>query len=159
MKASPSNAAPARNGSSYFKSAIVGALVTFFPLSPLVADIPDGSREGFRGIYKVISSSDPMFPATVDREYFLDFGKGIQAGKLSGSVAISMRQNPNVKVRIMAWQYFPKQGSMVIGNPYSEGSTKAVARGIWRMTGAEKGVLFERGNYQVVLRRAEPGEY
>ena len=100
-----------------------------------------------------------MFPVTRTREYFLDFGKGIQAGKLSGSVAISMRRNPNVKVRIMAWQYFPKQGSMVIGNPYSEDSRNAVARAVWKMTGGDNGVIFERGSYQVVLHRADPGDY
>jgi hypothetical protein len=159
MKANPPCVTSARNRSNRFASSIIAAMVALSPSSVLPADIPDSSKGNFQGIYKVVSSSDPMFPATVDREYFLDFGKGIQAGKLSGSVAISMRQNPNVKVRILAWQYFPKQASMVIGNPYSEGSTKAVAKGVWRMTGAEKGVLFERGNYQVVLRRAKTGEY
>lgn len=123
------------------------------------ADVTESSAGQFRGIYKVVASNDPIFPATATREYFLDFGKGVEAGKLSGSVAVSMRENPNVKVRILAWQYFPKQGSLVIGNPYSEGSRNAVAKGIWEMTGAENGVIFKRANYQVVLRRADPNDY
>ena len=67
----------------------------------VTADVPDQSSGRFGGIYKVTSSNDPLFPATKTREYFLDFGRGIQANKLSGSVAVSMRRNPNVKVRIM----------------------------------------------------------
>lgn len=139
-------------------AAIVG--VSILSTSDIaVADVADSPAGQFRGIYKVISSNDPIFPATATREYFLDFGKGVEAGKLSGSVAVSMRENPNVKVRIMAWQYFPKQGSIVIGNPFAEGSRQAVAKGIWEMKGAENGVVFKRANYQVVLRRADPNDY
>lgn len=138
--------------------AIMGCLVIAVTMT-VQAEVVERSPGQIAGIYKVVSSSDPIFPATPTREYFLDFGKGIQAGKLSGSVAISMRQNPNVKVRVMAWQYFPRQGSMVIGNPYSEGSSKAVAKGVWKMTGTDNGVIFERGNHQVVLRRADPNDY
>ncbi|MEO6477857.1 hypothetical protein [Luteolibacter sp.] len=123
------------------------------------ADVEESTAGQFRGIYKVIASNDPIFPATATREYFLDFGKGVQMGKLSGSVAVSMRENPSVKVRIMAWQYFPQQGSLVIGNPYSEGSRNAVAKGVWKMKGAQNGVIFERANYQVVLHRADPNDY
>jgi len=139
-------------------SACVG-IAALSSLSLALAEVPSGSAGQFAGIYKVAASTDPMFPVTRTQEYFLDFGKGIQAGKLSGSVAISMRRNPNVKVRIMAWQYFPKQGSMVIGNPYSEDSRNAVARAVWKMTGGDNGVIFERGSYQVVLHRADPGDY
>jgi hypothetical protein len=123
------------------------------------ADFPDRPGGRFGGIYKVTSSTDPMFPATGTREYFLDFGRGIQADKLSGSVAVSVRRNPNVQVRIMAWQYFPDQGKIVIGNPYAEGSRKAVAMGAWQMKGIANGVLFERGSYRVVLQRADPDDY
>ncbi|MES2660041.1 MAG: hypothetical protein V4689_15575 [Verrucomicrobiota bacterium] len=138
-------------------SAMVGAAI--LSASGIAgADVVESTAGQFRGIYKVVASNDPIFPATATREYFLDFGKGMQAGKLSGSVSISMRQNPNVKVRIMAWQYFPKQGSLVIGNPYSEGSRNAVAKGIWILKGTSNGVVFERENYQVVLR-ANPDDY
>ena len=105
------------------------------------------------------ASSDPMFPMSETREYFLDFGKGIQAGKLSGSVAVSMRQNPQVQVRIMAWQYFPQEGKLVIGNPYSEGSRNAVARAMWTMRGGDNGVALNRLGYQLVLHRAASGDY
>ena len=155
-----SSSPPVKRFSRNFRifSAYVGiAVISSFPLT--LADVPSGSASQFGGIYKVASSTDPMFPVTGTREYFLDFGKGIQAGKLSGSVSISMRQNPKVQVRIMAWQYFPQQGRMVIGNPYAENSRNAVARAVWKMTGSANGVLFERGSYQVVLHRADPGDY
>jgi hypothetical protein len=125
----------------------------------IAADIPNASSGRFGGIYKVTSSTDPLIPATKTSEYFLDFGRGIQPGKVSGSVAVSVRRNPQVKVRIMAWQYFPDQGKILIGNPYAEGSRRAVAKGVWRIKGIPDGVIFERGNYQVVLRRADPGDY
>lgn len=140
---------------------VFGALMFSFTLSLSVpaADIPDSSSGAFRGMYKVVSSNDPLFPVTATTEYFMDFGKGIQGNSMSGNVAVSMRQNPNVKVRIMAWQYFPKQGLIAIGNPYAEGSRNAVARGAWTLTGANEGVVFKRGSYQMVLHRADPGDY
>ena len=137
--------------------ALAGALLVS---TAIASDIPDErSSIRFNGIYKVSSSNDPMFPAAPNREYFLDFGKGIHDGKLSGTVAVSMRQNPNVKVRLLAWQYFPEKGVLVIGHPYSEGSQKAVVRAAWRMTGLDNRVVFERGNYTVSLRRPAPGDY
>lgn len=123
------------------------------------ADIPDQRSGRFGGVYKVVSSSDPIFPATAKREYFLDFGRGVQAGSRSGNVAVSVRENPNVKVRIMAWQYFPDQGKILIGNPFAEGSNRAVAKGMWQMKPVFNGVVFERGSYRVVLHTADPGDY
>jgi hypothetical protein len=124
-----------------------------------LADIPDASSSRFGGIYKVTSSTDPMFPATPTREYFLDFGSGVQAGKPGGNVAVSVRENPRVSVRVMAWQYFPQDGMIVLGNRFAEGSRNAVVRGSWRMRGITNGVIFERGSYQVVLHRADPNDY
>lgn len=138
-------------------AALVGA-VMISASTAVGADIPTQAFS-FGGIYKVIASTDPMFPATRTSEYFLDFGRGIQVDKLSGSVAVSVRRNPHVQVRIMAWQYFPDQGRMVLGNPYAEGSRNAVARGAWRMRSLSNGVIFERGSYQVVLHRADPNDY
>lgn len=123
------------------------------------ADIPDSPSAEFCGMYKISASTDPIFPIQAGKEWFLDFGKGISTGKFSGNVAVSLRQNPNVKVRIMAWQYFPKQGNIMIGNPYSEGSKKAVAKGNWQMSSTSRGILFQRGSYQVVLRPADPRDY
>jgi hypothetical protein len=145
---------------SRFMSLVAIAGVSIFTSSGAMAsDVPTASASSFAGIYKVAASSDPMFPMSETCEYFLDFGKGIQAGKLSGSVAVSMRQNPKVHVRIMAWQYFPEQGTLVIGNPYSEGSRNAVARAMWTMRGASNGVALNRLGYQLVLQRAVPGDY
>lgn len=139
-------------------AAVVG--VTAFACSGAVAsDIPSASSSSFAGMYKVASSNDPMFPMSEKCEYFLDFGKGIQPGRLSGSVAVSMRQNPKVQVRIMNWQYFPEQGTLVIGNPYSESSRNAVVRAMWTMRGGSNGVALDRLGYQLVLNRAAPGDY
>lgn len=128
--------------------------------SPLaLADVQDASSGQFGGLYKVTSSTDPMFPATQTDEYFLDFGRGITADKTSGSVSISLRRNPNVQVRVMAWQYFPEQGKILIGNTYAKGSRNAVARGVWSMRGVSNGVIFERGSYQIILQPADPNDY
>jgi hypothetical protein len=123
------------------------------------ADIPDRPSGRFGGVYKIASSSDPIFPATAGREYFLDFGNGVQAGRRSGNVAVSVRENPNVKVRIMAWQYFPDEGKILIGNPFAEGSKRAIAKGMWQLKPVFNGVVFERGSYRVVLHTVDPADY
>jgi hypothetical protein len=140
---------------------MIGALVSAIIFSAVVtvrADVFDTATGRFGGFYKVVSSTDPIVPATETHEYFFDFGRGLQSGKLSGSVAISVRENPNVKVRMLVWQYFPETGKMVIGNPYAEGSRKAVAMGAWQMKGLPNGVLFERGSYQIVLHPADESD-
>jgi len=136
-------------------TAVLGAV----SLMAAAADIPDSGSREFAGMYKIGSSTDPIFPMQAKQEWFLDFGKGISPGKMSGNVAVSLRQNPNVKVRILAWQYFPKQGVIAMGNPYFEGSRNAVAKGNWQMRPVNGGFVWERGNYQVVLRPADPGDY
>lgn len=141
---------------------VESALLLFIPTAG-IADIPDppslGGIPRLEGIYKVVSSTDPMLPATRTHEIFLDFGLGIQADRFSGSVAISLRQNPHVKVRIMAWQYFPEHGTLVVGNPCFEGAREAVARGVWRIKGASSGLILERDNCHVVLHRVDPQQY
>lgn len=139
------------------------AVVLFWALS-LMGWMTSNAREAappeasgrLAGFYKVVASNDPQFPVTPQREYFLDFGKGIQADRLSGSVAVSLRENPRVRVRIMAWQYFPKDGTVAIGNPFAEGSRKAVAAGVWKLRTSTKGAVLQRDRYQVVLHRADP---
>lgn len=123
------------------------------------ADIPDQRSGTLSGMYKVTSSSDPIFPLQGDQEWFLDFGNGVASGKLSGSVAVSLRQNPSVKVRIMAWQFFPAQAALVMGNPYAEGSKNAVVKGSWKMAATSGGFIWRRGNAQVVLQHADPKDY
>ncbi len=140
-------------------TAVVGAFLLVLTAASVRADIPDQPSGEFKGMYKVASSNDPIFPMDANQEWFLDFGKGVTMEKLGGSVAISLRQNPNVRVRILSWQYFPKQGNLVMGNPYSEGSRSAVAKGSWQMTGTSGGVLFSRENYRVVLKRADRNDY
>lgn len=120
-----------------------------------MAEAADRLRRPLKGIYQVVSSSDPLFSLRDEQEYFLDFGEGMTSGKLSGSVAVSLRRNPHVKVRIMAWQYFPKEGSLVMGNLYHEGSNQALAAAIWQLSSTSKEVDLKRDGYQVTLRRAE----
>ena len=139
-------------------AALAGAvMISAAPSARAAGSDPASGR--IAGIYKVASSTDPMFPATRTQEYFLDFGPGLPADKLSGSVAVSLRRNPKVQVRIMAWQYFPEQGAIALGNPFAAESRNAVVRGAWRIRGIANGVVFQRGNYQVVLRRADPQDY
>ncbi len=139
-------------------AALVGAAVLAVSTG-VSADEPRPQSLRFSGLYKVTSSTDPLFPATKEREYFLDFGRGIQGEKLSGSVAVSIRRNPHVKVRILAWQYFPAAREILLGNPFAEGSRNAVAIGSWRMRGLPNGAIFERGQFQLVLQRADPNDY
>jgi len=145
---------------SLFVSA--GMIAFFTPavlmISPEAAasDIPDQPAQRLAGMYKIVSSNDPIFPMNAKQEWFLDFGSG---NKLSGSVAVSLRQNPNVRVRIMAWQYFPEQNTFFLGNPYEEGSQKAVAKGTWTMGAGARGVTLARGSYQVVMSRAAASDY
>jgi hypothetical protein len=141
------------------KLATLATAFIFALSAPARAGTPAPSSGKLAGIYKVSSSTDPLFPASRTREYFLDFGKGIQSAKLSGSVAVSERRNPSVKIRIMAWQYFPDQGTIVLGNPFAEGSRNAVAKAAWRMKNVSEAVVFQRGDYQVVLRPADPKDY
>ena len=138
--------------------ALAGAVMFSAP-AVVRAETAAPSSGRISGIYKVTSSTDPMFPATQTHEYFLDFGQGRQADKLSGSVAVSLRHNPNVQVRIMAWQYFPDTSMIALGNPFAEGSRNAVVRAAWRMRNVSNGVLLQRGSYQMVLHRPEPGDY
>ncbi len=131
-----------------------------FTVTSAPADVPQSSSSSFSGMYKVAASNDPIFPMDAQQEWFLDFGTGITSGKMSGSVAVSLRQNPNVKVRIMAWQYFPNEGVMVLGNPYEAGSRGAVAKGSWQMTATSSGgVAWDRGHFRLVLHRASPRDY
>lgn len=128
-------------------------------------DIPDRDRRGISrpslaGIYKVASSSDPFFPSGSNAEWFLDFGTGLSGNKTSGKVAVSLRQNPNVKVRVMVWQVFPQTGQLYLGNQFSEGSKGAVAVADWQISNRNAdSVVLERGGYQIVLRRADPADY
>jgi hypothetical protein len=119
------------------------------------ADFQPSRGEEFCGMYRIVSSNDPVFPMVAQQEWFLDFGGGIRPGRFSGSVAVSLRRNPNVKVRLMAWQYFPENGHIVLGNPFVEGDGKALARGAWELRIEGEGVIFKRGSYRVTLQRTE----
>ena len=139
------------------KMAVLAGVVALIQSSH--ADIPDRPSDQPAGMYKVVSSNDPIFPLAPQQEWFLDFGDDPTSGKMSGNVAVSLRQNPSVRVRIMAWQYFPQQGNLLIGNLFHEGSKQAVERGNWQLRTATSGIIFERAGYQMVLHRADPADY
>jgi len=142
-------------------AALMGVLF-ITPLAPIAraADIPDRpmpSATAISGYYKVSSSSDPIFN-TSGSEWFLDFGKGAAVGKTSGSVAVSMRQNPNVRTRILVWQFFPASGNLVLGYQTAEGSKQAVMLATWKVTPTATGMILRRGEYQMVIHRAAEGD-
>lgn len=128
----------------------------------LAIDVPDASPSmrstGLGGYYKIASSNDPLFPGGEGREWFFDFGDGVRNGRFSGTVAVSVRQNPNVRVRLLVWQVFPETGTLVIGNQTEEGSKRAVALARWTIGRTATGVSLQRGNYQVSLQRAAEGD-
>jgi hypothetical protein len=148
--------APMANGR---RVTLLSACFFILSLSFSPADIPDRTSGELKGMYQVTASTDPIFPLSENQEWFLDFGQGIRPRITSGSVAVSLRQNPNVRVRIMAWQYFPAQESIALGNPYAAGSRQAVAKGVWKMSAISGGFLFKRGNHQVILSPADPRDY
>jgi len=158
----PSLTAKARRFNAGF-IVMLGIMMTLV-LQSVRADIPDRARPSLSGppqlagMYKVAASTDPFFPARQNVEWFLDFGKGT-AEQNSGKVAVSLRQNPNVKVRIMVWQVFPQNSSLLLGNQTGEGSKQAVALADWKIRSHAKGVILERGSYQVVLHHADPADY
>lgn len=133
---------------------VVAAVAVSASIQFTSADTPDKKLVRLAGIYQVVSSSDPLFPIQNQQEWFLDFGKGITARESSGSVAVSLRQNPHVRVRIMAWQYFSDQESLAIGNPYAEGANKAVAAATWQVCGSSTTLDLRRDGFRVILRRA-----
>ncbi len=92
-------------------------------------------------------------------EWFIDFNRGTSEGKTSGKLAVSLRQNPKVQVRILVWQIFPEQGSLLIGNQFAEGARGAVALANWTVTSHGSGLALERNGLRIVLRRAHPNDY
>lgn len=92
------------------------------------------------------------------KEWFIDFGKVEVARMPHGSMSVSLRQNPNLQIRVFAWQYFPKTGTLVIGNPTEPGANQAVVRASWRVLTNQAGIRLERGQHEVALRRADPSD-
>ncbi len=148
-----------RNLRSLF-TPIFALLIVFLGSSALRADIPDrDSRISLAGMYKVSASNDPFFPIVSNHEWFMDFGTGITDRKNAGKVAVSLRQNPNVKVRIMVWQVFPGTGQLYLGNQYSEGSRNAVAVADWKISNSGNSVILERHGFRIILNQADPADY
>jgi len=126
---------------------------------PAMADIPDRPKTVLQGMYKVETCNDPLFPMGKGREWFLDFGKGMSNGQTSGKVAVSLRQNPNVRVNIMVWQYFRRENVLIIGNQSAEGSGKAVARGVWTLGSDLDAVFLIAQTCNITMKTAVPNDY
>lgn len=143
-----------------FVGAVALAVASSTP-TLLAVDLPDAPSmrsTGLGGYYKIAASNDPLFPGGDGREWFFDFGDGVRNGRSSGTVAVSVRQNPNVRVRLLVWQVFPENGTLVIGNQTEEGSKRAVALARWTIGRTATGVSLQRGGYQVSLQRASAGD-
>ena len=123
------------------------------------ADVPDRNVTSLNGIYKVAASNDPFFPMGQGREWFMDFGTGMTTSTSSGTVTISLRQNPSVSVRPMVWQFFPSNSTIALGNQFERGASQAVAKGIWRVSQTQDGLTLDRGDVRFILFRPEPGDY
>jgi hypothetical protein len=161
MTAKPHQTGVGRRFSLMGRATALVATAAFSMAPVLHADIPDkpfAQRSGLSGYYKVAANTDPFFGSKPDREWFLDFGEGVLAGKTSGSVAVSMRENPNVKVKLLVWQLDPTTRTLIVGAPTEDGSRKAVALAQWQVVPTLNGVTLLRGDYEVSLRRANSGE-
>jgi hypothetical protein len=135
------------------------AMLFAIALPPASADVPDRGEVSLSGMYQVAASNDPMFPMDRNQEWFLDFGKGIHDGISSGKLAVSLRENPKVSVRIMVWQYNPKERALLIGNETAQGSGRAVARGVWSLGIDSDAIFLLRGKSTIVLKRADSSDY
>jgi hypothetical protein len=130
-----------------------------FSIPNAQADIPDRAVTDIKGIYKVGASNDPLFPIGDGREWFLDFGSGLTSSTSSGTVTVSLRQNPKVSVHPMVWQFFPGDSTLAIGNQYERGARQAVAKGVWKISQTQDGLVLDREGVRLILFRPEPGDY
>ncbi|WP_411827680.1 hypothetical protein [Luteolibacter sp. AS25] len=146
-------------GLGVFLSSILAVILFTVFAASASADIPDRNRVQLDGMYKVESSTDPIFPMAPRAEWFLDFGNSMQQGETSGKVAISLRENPDVKVKILVWQYYPDRNVLVIGTPAADGSGRAVPRGIWTVTANSSQLGLYREDVSVVMNQAGPNDY
>lgn len=135
------------------------AVFTAFLTIDAHADIPDRNVINLSGIYKVAASNDPFFPMGQGKEWFLDFGSGMTTSTTSGTVTISLRQNPSISVRPMVWQFFPGDSTIALGNQYERGARRAVAQGVWRVSQTQDGLTLNRGDVRFILFRPELGDY
>ncbi len=141
-----------------FAVAFTTAAITF-AIPSAQADVPDSAVTGISGIYKIAASNDPLFPMGQGKEWFLDFGSGLTSTTSSGTVTVSLRQNPNVSVRPLVWQFMPNNSTLMIGNQFEAGSRQAVAKGVWKVSESSDGLVFDRGGARLILFRPEPGDY
>lgn len=128
-----------------------------------MAGVPDQRAQSMpviSGVYQIVDGNDPLFPQEPGTEWFFDFGQGMAHGAFHGSVSVSVRQNPSVRVRIMVWQADPGQRRLLLGNTTTEvTSSRAVARADWRVSQRSNRIFLERGDHWLVLQRPAPGVY
>jgi len=121
-------------------------------LGAAAAQVPGGAAAQvpaaaplLRGLYRVAASTDGFFPVDGGQEWFLDFGRGTEPS--SGRLALTLRQNPNLRVRLLVWQFTPERATLRIGRESARQPGHALAPTSWQLTRGTAGSL--------VLRRAE----
>ena len=128
-------------------SALMGAVILAASATTL-ADRPDPSPGRLGGIYKVISSTDPLFRQRQTREYFLDFGRGIQVRTNSAAAwRFPCARIPMSKSGSWRGSIFRTGKKSCSATPMPKVQQRG-RHGAWRMRGISNGVIFERGNYR-----------
>jgi hypothetical protein len=103
-----------------------------------------------RGLYRVTASTDPFFALEGGQEWFVDFGGG--AEKFSGRLALTLRQNPNLRVRLLVWQFSPDSGTLRIGRGSTTSPREAIAAASWQLARGPAGaLLLRRDQHQATL--------
>ncbi|MEP2777691.1 MAG: hypothetical protein ABJQ29_09275 [Luteolibacter sp.] len=142
------------NGSIGIFATCILTMILFFGVVAQVtsANIPVRSDGYISGTYQISKSSDPVFPIVEGREWFLDFGDGNATGNRSGEVAVSLHENPEVKTRLMTWEYFSDQDILIIREPSDETTTDIPAQTIWTVHSPASDLYLTRNNRTLILK-------
>jgi hypothetical protein len=110
-----------------------------------------------RGLYRVMASSDPFFPLESGQEWFVDFGRGEE--EFSGRLALTLRQNPNLRVRLLVWQFSPVSGTLRIGRASARSPRGAVEAASWQLARGPAGAIqLRRDEHQTTLMPASASD-
>ncbi len=136
---------------------LIAAAAVLATAPAATADLPAAGpaaavqHAAFCGTYKISSSNDPAFPGIDHQEWFLDFGRRAPT-RPSGTVAVTARQNPHLKLRLRVWQFSPDTGMLRLGTQAAQASQHLVAAATWQVTTAAAGsLLLRRGDYHALL--------
>lgn len=114
-------------------------------------------QPALHGLYRIRSSTDPAFPLDNNQDWFFDFAHG--ADSSSGTLALTLRQNPNLRVRLLVWQFFPDSATLRLGRASARSSHEAITAATWQLArGAAGSLLLRRGAFQITLAPATLAE-